>query len=303
MRGTASGSVAKLIFQSENYFDFFKPHLEDMVNDPSDAVRSCVAEALLGTLRYDRGFAVELFIRLCDVDEDKFLTTHYVEMFLRYAGQTHFQELEPSLQRMISSQYEDVATAGARWACYLSLSVDEAIPLARQCLAGTVSMRLGVAEIYSANLRSSVHESECEKMLIKMFSDSDRQVRSQATRCFLDLQQGELRNYGSLLEAHIQSPAFELGFNPAIIALEKTTANLPNETLMACERFFDIASTDSGDPSLIQSTHSSDVMKLVIRVYSKAIDSGTKTRCLDLIDRATLLGALGLNSIEETFDR
>ena len=303
VRGIAAGSIAKLIFQNQSYFNFFKPHLRNMVVDPSDAVRACVAEALLGALRHDRDLAAELFTKLCEVDEDRFLITHFVEFFLRYAGQTHFQEIEPVLQRMINSQYEDVATGGARWTCYLSLSVDEAIPLAQQCLAGSVSMRIGAAEIYSTNLRHSVYKAECEGMLIMMFSDPDRQVRSMAARCFLDLQRSELRDHGSLLEAYVQSQAFELGFNPGIIALEESTADMPRETLLACERFFEIAGSDAGDPSLRESAHSSDVMKLVIRTYSRTTDVGVRTRCLDLIDKANLLGTLGLNSIDETFDR
>ena len=40
-RGTAMGTIAKLIFQDEHYLSFFKPYLQKMVNDPSDAVRAC----------------------------------------------------------------------------------------------------------------------------------------------------------------------------------------------------------------------------------------------------------------------
>ena len=127
-RGIAAGSVARLIFRDERYLAFFLPHLEKMVSDTSDAVLACVAEALVGVLRYDRDLAVRLFLRLCSsvyrtdptqpaVDE-RLLSTRHVETFLKYAIQTHFNELEPVLGRMIESNVDEVAEAGARWFCY-----------------------------------------------------------------------------------------------------------------------------------------------------------------------------------------
>ena len=91
--------------------------------------------------------------------------------FLKYATQTHFDELEPTLLRMIESEVEEVAEAGARWVCYASLTVEEALPLARRCTSGSDAMRLGAADVYYPNITMSAFRSECEDMLSTLFSD------------------------------------------------------------------------------------------------------------------------------------
>ena len=302
VRGTAAETVASLIFQDEHYLLFLEPYLRTMVHDPSDAVKACVANALAGALRYDRDFAVDLFLQLSNSNE-KLLGTHYFERFLHYARRTHFRELEPILTRMIDSEYEEVSTIGARQVCLASLTENVVIPLARRCASGSVPMRTGAAEVYAKNIRAPALRATCEEMLGPLFSDADKGVRERASRCFIEFKGSELRDYSNLVMAHIDSPAFEPGFNSLIDALRDTTANMPMETLKACERYFDLAGKNAGDISKRVSFDSSTVISLIIRVYGKAANDEVKSRCLDLIDKANLLGAYGLDSVESTFDR
>ena len=302
VRGMAALTVAKLVFQNEIYLSFFRPHLQTMVNDQSDFVRACVAEILVGMLRYERDFAVELFIKLSDSDE-RLLATHYFERFLHYAIKTHFTELGPVLTRMVESSHEETSVAGARRVCLASLSKAEAMPLAQRCASGSISMRTGAAEIYAVNLRATALRTECEEILGRLFSDDDKRVRDSASRCFIGLKGSELGEYPRLVEAHIESPAFEPGFSSLIRALHETTANMPDETLMACERYFELAGKRAGDISTRVAADSDTVISLVIRVYSKVTDEEMRGRCLDLIDKAKLLGAYGVANVENTFDR
>ena len=273
-----------------------------MVNDPSDAVRACAAEVLVASTQYDRDLAVELFLELRDIDE-RLLATHYFDRFLYYAIHTHFKELQPMLLRMVKSKFEDVAIAGARRVCVASLSIDEAISLARRCVSGSESMRKAAAEVYARNIKGSACRAECEEMLDILFSDDDREVRDAASRCFIGFEGYELRDYSNLVKAYIESPAFELGYNPLIRALSDTTANMPGETQMVCERYFDLVETSAGDEHVRRLADSSTVISLIIREYSKSTNDEVKSRYLDLIDKAILLGAYGVDSVEDTFDR
>ena len=302
VRGSAAGSIARLLAPDDRYLAFFEPHLKLMVKDPSDATRACVAEALLGVLRHRRDLAVELFVELCDADE-RLLATHYFEDFLKYAIPTHFTQLEPILSRMMKSEDEAVATSGALWGCYASLTVEEALPLATQCSSGSKPQRLGAAEVYAANLKLSVHRSVSEEMLVTLFSDPETEVRHQAARCFYGFEGRELREYESLIAEYIQSPAFEPEHNPLLDALEKTTANMSNVALMACERVFELAADKTGDISTAVAGTSNTISKLIVRVYSRTTDSSLRSRCLDIIDKMSLFRAYGLDVITEEFDR
>ena len=283
-----------------------------MVNDPSDAVLSCVAEALIGALRYDRDLAVELFGELCtapdraDVQfawDERLLATHHVEIFLKYATQTHFIELEPTLRRMIESDFEEVAEAGARWACYASLTVEESLPLARRGTSGSNAMKLGAADVYYANITMSAFKSECEGMLSELFGDANPEVRRKAARCFYEFEGRILQDYEVLVENFIRSPAFEPEFNPLFDALEKTTANMPDIVLMACERIFKLADEETGEFGAATSGISSTVASLIARVYSRTADSEMRARCLDVVDKMALHRAYGLDTITNEFDR
>ena len=302
VRGSAAGSIARLLAQDEHYLSFFKPPLRLLVNDPSDAVRACVAEVLLSVLRHDRDLAVKLFVVLCDADE-RLLATHHFVYFLKYAIPTHFAQLEPILVRMMESEDEAVATAGAVWACYASLTVEEAMSLATQCPSGSKPQRQGAAEVYAANLELSAHRSVSEEILVKLFSDPETEVRHEAARCFYGFEGRELREYESLIAEYIQSPAFDPEHNPLLDALEKTTANMPDVVLMACERVFELAAGKTGDISTAVAGTSDTIAKLIVRVYSRTTDQSLRSRCLDSIDKMSLFRAYGLDVITEAFDR
>ena len=302
VRGAAAETIAQLIFDDASHLAFFEPYLRAMVNDRSVAVRTLVAQVLLSILRHNRDLAVELFLVLCQAD-GRLLATHYVEMFLAYTGQTHFQQLEPVLSRMVESQVEDVARAGARQVCLAALEIEDALPLADRCFAGSKFLKLGATEVYSANLKQSAFRAKCEEMLGSAFTDLDDEVRRAAAMCFSQFEGQELGDYRDLIEAYIKSPAFTPDQNYLISALGETTANMPDIILATCERFLDWAGDDAEENRMRASVHSGDIATLIVRVYSRATDPLIKHRCLDHIDRMELLMLVGLDKVTDEFER
>ena len=302
VRGAAAGTIARLVFAREENLAFFEPHLRNLVNDDSLPVRTCVAQALLSVLRHDRELAVDLFQTLCETD-DRLLATHYVENFLRYAVKTNYEQLQPILARMMESDVEEVATIGSRQVCLASLESDEAMALAALCASGSKSLRLGMAQVYAANLKSSSFRSRCEEELRKLFSDPDAEVRRAAAECFRKFEGDDAGEFRSLIEAYIQSLAFTPNSDHLLRALERTTANIPDIFLSTSERFFDIVGQDAGDSRTSAAMGSTHLAKLVIRAYSGANDPVFKARCLDLIDKMVLLRALGLEEATAEFER
>ena len=301
-RGTAADAMARLIFQDRRYLAFFEPYLKTMANDSFTSVRAMVAHTLLAVLTHDRDQAVDLFIELCNAD-DELLATRFVENFLKYGAQTHFRQLEPVLSRMMASDIDDVAAAGSRWACFASLTVNEALTLGQSCANGSKLLRLGAVEVYSANLKVSAHRAECETMLATFFDDPDKEVRDAAAACFRRFDGPELRDYPDLIERYARSDAFGTTLNPLITAVEKSTATMPDIILMVCERFFEIAGRDVADIRTMASANSRTTAELVVRAYSLTSDHEVKSRCLDLIDRMYLLGAFALDKVTAEFDR
>ena len=302
VRGAAALSVASLLFRDPEHFAFFKPYLEKMVTDPSDAVRGSVAEALIFVLNYDRDLAVKLFIELCNT-HDRLLATRYVGIFLKYSTPTHFTQLEPILRRMLGSQDDDVATAGAKWVCYASLGVPEAQGLASDCIVGTKPHRLGAAEIYASNLKLSEYKAVCEEELAKLFLDPDSEVRRAAARCFFDFEGRDLGNFQDIVETFILSPTFESECDHLFWALEKSSADLNDVILLACERVFELIGESTGDVRTAAAGTSISIAKLIVRVLENPNNGGEENRALNIIDEMERNGSYGMDQIRQRFDR
>jgi hypothetical protein len=302
VRGSAAETIASLIFHDGSRIRKFLPVLERMVSDPSIAVRSSVAGALTSVMKHDRELAANLFLRLCDTEDD-LLKTRYIERFLYYGLQTHFSELSTILDRMISSDLGEAVVAGSRLACLSSLLVEEAQGMAHYCLSGSEAHRVGAAGVFASNLHQARFSSFCEKALIGLFNDSSEKVRSEAANCFRYFKGQLLGEHVDLVNAFVKSEAFNNCHRELFRALEETTAQLPDVTCTASERFFDIVGPAAADLRTHTAAESSVVTSLLIRVYKQSNDHTVQARCLDLIDRLTQMNVYGLDDAVSQFER
>jgi hypothetical protein len=301
VRGVAASSIAKLIFSDKTRGAYFQNSLEQIVRDKSIAVRSCVAEALTAMLNYERDLAVSLFLELCNT-EDILLGTTTVEWFLYYSTHSHFEALKPILERMIYSNVSQVVEVGARQACLTSLHTKEAHTLADYCLSRTITHRKAAVEIFVANLKSAHHRQYCENTLIKLFNDSEKDVRSQAARCFYKFEEDELKDYTNLIEKFVQSPAFETDSYDLIYALENTTAKLPETTYLVCDRFVQNMLAEQSQEREF-GRDASTISELLVRLYSQTKDKKLQSQCLDLIDRLFEMSVYGLDKALHEYER
>ena len=301
-RGRAAEAMATLIFRDAQRTQIFLRALERMVEDVSIAVRACVASALTAVLNYDRNLAVGLFERLCD-NEDVLLRTPEVENFLFYAAQTHFDRLKPILERMLASSDADVTAAGARQVCVASLELAEARYLAEGCLSGAEAQRVGAAEVYSVNLQTARYRSVCEDALARLFDDESEKVRSEASKCFYRFGDDQIGQYAGLIEAFIQSATFAAEHRQLLHALKRTTAELPEVTILACERFLDIVGAEAAAIRTGAAGLTDDVVQILVRTYNQSRNPEMQARCLDLFDRLAQLGVYGVDRALEQYER
>ncbi len=302
VRGTVARSMARLIFERSENLAFFRPYLEKMVNDESLGVRACVADTVLVALRHDRCLAVNLFLELVETD-DRLLSTHFVELFIKYAAQTHYEQLEPVLQRMIASEDEEVANAGARQTCLASLNVEKALPLAKRCVDGEDPLRIGAAEVYAANLKNATHRTSCKEALGEFFKDSHRQVRSSAIACFDRLGGMEFREYQDLIHRFLESSPRQNEFRPVFRALRESICDDPMLLLTVCVRYLQLVGMDIANIETSASVHGRDVTSLILRAYRQSVDPEVKGVCLDAVDVLSLRSIFELDDALNEFER
>ena len=260
-------------------------------------------------LNYDRNLAVKLFLILCDT-EDILLGTQTIDSFLHYATYNHFETLKPILERMIYSDSPQVIEVGARQSCIAALGNEEAQSLVNYCLSsGTIAHRKALAQVFVGNFKSAHFRQYCEDGLIQLFNDSEQDVRSQAASCFYQLKENELENYTHLLTVFTNSPSFESDSHHLIYALEETTAKLPKETYLVCDRFIEklLAKQNENKGS---GGYTDKINQLLIRLYSQSkremrLPEGyaPRSQCLDLIDRLCEMKIYGLDRALLEYER
>jgi hypothetical protein len=302
VRGTAAQALSRMLFPNAERLGKLLPAIDRLVNDKSIAVRASASWTLIGVLKHDRDLAVRLFLTLCSVD-DAILRATGVERFMKYGLRTHYKILEPILDRMLKADSEEASIAGARLSSIIALFADEARPKALACISGSEAVRRGAAQVFATNLSQARFRRFCEEKLIILFNDESENVRSEAARCFLKLEDDQIGDYPELVNAFITSKAYKEEHRSLFRALEKTTAQLQETTCLAVERFFDLAATEVADISTHASADSYTANKLIIRTYSQSKSPAIQTRCLDLIDRVSRVHALGLSEAIADYER
>jgi hypothetical protein len=302
VRGRAANAMATLIHATPTRVRFFRNSIERMVRDRSIAVRSVVALVLGATLKYDRDFAVEQFLHLCDTD-DRLLGTQYVEQFVYYSAKTHLPVLKAILQRMVSAHGSAAKLAGGRQVCVVALRDPEIQPLLAQCLEGSEDLRAGVAEVCAATVTGANYRKLCVETLTRLFDDSSDRVQNLAAGCFRYIKGTEVSELEVLANSFVTSAAFVRAYSEVLRTLDETGVLLPETTYKVCARFIEFVGDESANRQSLASFHASVVSRLVVRVYGQTQDSELRRKCLDLIDRMSALEANQLDEALAAYER
>jgi len=138
---------------------------------------------------------------------------------------------------------------------------------------------------------------------MQLLDDPSDKVTALAAECFDYLEDDALGDVSSLVALFQRSTAFAANHEHLIGALEKTTARLPDVTIIVCERFLEIAGRDAGDMRTRAAGDAHRLSELIIRAYHQASDQAIGTRCLDTIDALLQVKAMGLEEALVEFDR
>lgn len=302
VRGSAAETLAYLVGHDRIDVEALRPTLEQLIHDHSVAVRSCVARILLALLRDHRELAVKLMLELVESD-DALLATPHVERFLPYAAHTHPGEIAGLLRRMVESDLSSVQQVGGRQAVMAYIFSAEAEELAYQATTHRENpVRLGAAQVVSANIAHADAAGRLKPLLIRLFSDRDKAVREEAAsafRAFKELAAGE---YAELLSAFVESPAFAEGVHQIFWMLDEARDPPVEATIAACERLAALL-LGEGDPFSARGLDADHAAQILLRVYQAATDELLRARCLDTIDRLSRLRTYGLDKALAAFER
>ncbi len=303
VRGSAAETLVYLIAHDRTDTQALGVTLEQLVRDPSVAVRSCVAQILRAILPRDPQLAVTLTLDLVDCD-DELLATPHVERFLPQAARTHFTQLIPIFERMLNSPLTSVQQVAGRVAVMTYLFAPQAGGLAWEATRhDNAPVRLGAAQVASANIANADVGAQVKPLLTHLFSDPDKEVREEAASAFHAFKDLRAEEYADLLAAFVESPAFADGSHHLFWVLDDARDPPIEPTIAACERFgrLLLADNDRFNARGIDADHAAQIL---LRVYQATdTNEALRTRCLDAIDQLARLRTYGLEKALAAFER
>lgn len=303
VRGTAAEAVGTLIFDNADRVRFFKPYLERMIKDPTVVVRTTVAASLRGLYKHSEKLAVDYFLHLCETDQDALFATPHIDRFLYYANRRHFDRLRPILRRMLDSELAPVREEGSKHACLAQFNNPDASDMVIECLKGDEIKRRGVVLVAAKNLFHEDCREFSQSALGEFFNDPLEEIRRIAADCFNDAKGRQLESCRELIKVFIHSKAFAENMEYLIRALKRSTADIAEETLDACEAAIDVLENKGAGPGSHLYFEGGDIAELVLRTYRNVDKECFRSRCLDLIDKLLSVESYGISKELEAFER
>ena len=302
VRGRAAIAMMKLIHSDFHALTWFKSTLDQMLRDSSSAVLSCVAGILEVIAIANSEEASLLFLKM-NVPSDRLLSTPHVRNLVKILLEEHFHEIEPVIERMISSSEKDVAEMGAMFAGLAILMKQAGERHVDRAMNLTAAHRLGIAKVAARNVQIQECRTWCETYLLRFFDDESADVRREAASCFRHLENEPLDEYENLIDRFSLSQAFADDSSSIFDLLEQSRRRLPGITCRVCDQFLLRFSEEARDFSRRRALDTSKLSKIVFRTYQQHQNDEWASRTLDLIDRLCAEKLYGTDEQFELYER
>lgn len=302
VRGGTANVIARFVGANAANVDALRPAIESLLEDSDAGVREMALEIPVAQLRNDEPEALRWFLTAISSEDDLILDCHGVHEFLRYRATRYFESLEPVVERMIVAEDAAVRSAGATQAALAALERADAIPLFERCLEGEQELRLGVARVLAANVASARFRALCERHLIRLFDDPEKEVREEAGRAIRHLRRGGIGGLDHLIRAYLESRAFSEDPEAIVFAIEEDDLVPPKLAMEVVEAVLARLS-EPADERTRDAMIAGEVNGVLMAIYASAPDSELKNQALDLFDRALEQNSYGANRELAKYDR
>lgn len=277
------------------------PHLPAMAADPVLSVRSCVAHTIAASLRHARPNAIGAFQLLIDAD-DLLLAADMVQRLMLYIGNVNPEVIDHVIQRMLSSQDDEVRIAGGRLAAFAALEWERPEVMA-QALDRDQAVRRGVAYTCAVRAEHTSNAGLASATLTHLFHDPDAEVLKAAARAAAELRDKDLKPFLDVFESLIDSPAYEYATPQLLITLQHATDRVDELVLRAAKRFIEVYGQEAADIRTRAAGDAHYISDLVVRGLAQSRDPAHRAALLDRLDRLLELGVYGIGDAIADFER
>lgn len=279
------------------------PVLDQLAEDPSIAVRSCVAHVISACLLHARPAATGAFTKLVQAN-DRLLACRHVERLMMYLGDGGAVDaVRPMIERMLASDFDDVGEAGGRLAAFAGLEWRQGDLLLAARSSERLAIRKGVASLCANCLPRSTDTLMATETLMLLMNDPEEGVRKAVAQVAGRLRDKRLRPYASLLSDLISSDSYTQALPQLLITLEHAPDRVDKLAIECTKRFVALFSADAGDMSTRAAGEAQQVGQLVLRAYTQATSAAARREALNLVDELLVISAIGFTDLVSVAER
>ncbi len=292
-RGSAYTGLASKFWDDQEYALSHKYLIENALNDEHAAVRMATADLLLPMYNYDKDYAFEKFIELCQKDIRNTLSDGY-HYYFNNAFTGHYRESFLSLVKtMLKSKYEDVRKEGhkqvvARWLFNDLFETELQLGIETK----NVESLLGYASVINQLLGDDTKGYDCAKLKLVfeiLVNSENEDILKKIGRFFN--QKFWLKRYArEFFETYVHSNALNHNIYNVLHSIEEIQIGMTQFSDLIIIMIQNILKLNT--QQLISHLDTDSITRVIQQLYDQAEsdqDDETLSYCLDMWDE--LLGS------------
>ena len=290
-RGGAATAAASVLYASDAHVETLLPVVARLAADAVPAVRAVAADAVTALLNHDRERALAIALKLMD-EPSAVLGSDTVERLLCHAVLRGPEQFIPVVCRALVAPGDVGRRAGRVWAV-TALYGDPTGELPGSAGELLPPVRRGAAEVLASDPGRRLD------LLLPLFDDEDGEVCTAAMVAVRHVEEMAPGEADDLIQGLLASEAADDALPDVIDALESSRRPLLRSTVEVCEMAAHAVGLGGADIRTARAVLARNTVGLTLRQY-RAGDESARSRCLDVIDRLSEVGAYGLDRALES---
>lgn len=285
-RGGAAMAAASVLSAGDAHVETLVPVVARLATDAVPAVRAVAADAVTALLDHDQERALAIALELVG-GPSPVLDSETVERLLCHAVLRDPERFVPVVRRALVEPGGVGRRAGRVWAvAVLYGSSQSGLPTSAVELCPDA--RRGAAEALASDPGRRLD------LLLPLLDDQDDDVGTAATTAVRHVEELVADDADNLVEGVLASRAADDALPAVVDVLESSPRPLLRSTVEVCEMAARAVGREGADIRTARAALARATVSLTLRQY-RAGDESVRSRCLDVIDRLSEVGAYGLD--------
>lgn len=287
VRGRMADILGGWVNKSSEVFEHTREQITEACQDQSTQVRAGVAGLILGSIRHDREFALESLFTLLEDQPDELLATRRVTECFRCMLDQHLEELNPVIERMLSSDVRTVRENGGT-AYGLSTFVDETRLSRLRALCEDELIARGVAKVWKRNIQI-LSENQIAAM-IELFVHPADSVLKELVGVFREMKPERFLSHPQILDGFLDARIVQINTLQLFSVLGGwgLQRSRPDIVLRCVQKIFELSRTPE---TRVEPPDLHSACKLLVEIYQ--LRGGHESEVLALLSDMVQAGVWG----------